>query len=85
MVAADGQTGRTEDEQKVVPGMLYMEETCLTPERWRFLFLGVGTVLRLERAVWSMVKWQRQAANEYAPPHPPFPLSRDGAPCAPAA
>ena len=29
--------------------------------------LGVGTVLRLERDAWSMVKWLRQAANEYPP------------------
>ena len=29
--------------------------------------LGVGTVLRLERDAWSMVKWLRQATNEY--PH----------------
>ena len=38
---------------------------------------GVGTVLRLERDAWSMVKWLRQATNEYAlpplspPPHTP--------------
>ena len=33
--------------------------------------LGVGTVLRLERDAWSMVKRLRQATNEYAPPlHP---------------
>ena len=30
--------------------------------------LGVGAVLRLERDAWSMVKWLRQATNEYAPP-----------------
>ena len=32
--------------------------------------LGVGTVLRLERNAWSMVKWLRQATNEYAPLSP---------------
>ena len=32
--------------------------------------LGIGTVLRLERDVWSMVKRLRQATNEYAPPPP---------------
>ena len=32
--------------------------------------LGVGTVLRLERDAWSMVKRLRQATNEYAPPPP---------------
>ena len=32
--------------------------------------VGVGTVLRLERDAWSMVKRLRQATNEYAPPHP---------------
>ena len=32
--------------------------------------LGVGTVLRLERDAWSMVKRLRQATNEYAPPLP---------------
>ena len=29
--------------------------------------LGVGTVLRLERDAWSIVKGLRQATNEYAP------------------
>ena len=34
--------------------------------------LGVGTVLRLERDTWLMVKWLRQATSEYAtPPLPP--------------
>ena len=34
--------------------------------------LGVGTVLRLERDAWSMVKRLRQATNEYTPaPHRP--------------
>ena len=34
--------------------------------------LGVGTVLRLKRDAWSMVKLLRQATeNEYAPPPPP--------------
>ena len=32
--------------------------------------LGVGTVLRLERDAWSMVKRLRQATNEYALPPP---------------
>ena len=30
--------------------------------------VGVGTVLRLERDAWSMVKPLRQATNEYATP-----------------
>ena len=30
--------------------------------------LGEGTVLRLERDAWSMVKWLRQATDEYPPP-----------------
>ena len=30
--------------------------------------LGVGTVLRLERDAWSMVKSLRRATNEYVPP-----------------
>ena len=30
--------------------------------------VGAGTVLRLERDAWSMVKRQRQAPNEYASP-----------------
>ena len=29
--------------------------------------LGVGTVFRLERDAWSMVKLLRQATNEYTP------------------
>ena len=34
--------------------------------------LGVGTVLRLERDAWSMVKCLRQATDKYAPtPTPP--------------
>ena len=32
------------------------------------LGVGVGTVLRLERDAWLMVKCLRQATNEYAPP-----------------
>ena len=32
--------------------------------------LGVGTVLRLERDAWSMVKGLRQVTNEYASPPP---------------
>ena len=39
--------------------------------------LGVGTVLRLERDAWSMLKWLRRATNEDTPPlnmpPPPFP------------
>ena len=36
--------------------------------------IGVGTVLRLERDAWSMLKGLRQATNVYAPPPPlPFP------------
>ena len=30
--------------------------------------LGVGTVLRLERDAWSIVRSLRQATNEYVPP-----------------
>ena len=33
--------------------------------------LGVGTVLRLDRNAWSMVKRLRQATHEYAPPPSP--------------
>ena len=40
--------------------------------------LGVGTVLRLERDAWSMVKRLRQATNEYAPPFRRPPLSQSG-------
>ena len=32
--------------------------------------IGVATVLRLGRDVWSTVKQLRQAANEYAPTSP---------------
>ena len=43
--------------------------------------LGVGTVLRLERDAWSMVKLLRQATNEYAPPpSPPSPISPSPSP-----
>ena len=30
------------------------------------LVVGVGTVLRLERDAWSLVKWLRLATNQYA-------------------
>ena len=33
--------------------------------------LGVGTVLRLQRGAWPMVKSLRQATNEYAATLPP--------------
>ena len=39
------------------------------------LIVGVGTVLRLERDAWSMVKGLRRAANEYAPP--PLHVTKD--------
>ena len=32
--------------------------------------VGLGTVFRLERDAWSMVKRRRPATNEYTP-HPP--------------
>ena len=32
--------------------------------------LGVGTMLRLERDAWSIVKRLRQATHEYLPPPP---------------
>ena len=36
-------------------------------------------MLRLERDAWSMVKWLRQATNEYAPLNmPPPPASARG-------
>ena len=35
---------------------------------------GTGMVLRLERVVWSMVTWLRQAAKEYASPLSPLVL-----------
>ena len=34
--------------------------------------LGEGTVLRLERDAWSMVKLPRHATNESPPPPPPL-------------
>ena len=48
-----------------------------------FLF-EVGTVLRLERDAWSMVKCLRQAANQYPPPtpHSPFVFVRNALVCA---
>ena len=38
------------------------------PKMLEVSLVGVGTVLRLGRDVWSMVKWLRQATNEYLPP-----------------
>ena len=35
--------------------------------KWEVSLSGVGTVLRLERDAWSMVKRLRQATNEYPP------------------
>ena len=35
-------------------------------------FIGVGTVLRLERNAWSMAKGLRQAIDENPPPSPCF-------------
>ena len=39
----------------------------MTAQMLKVSLLGVGTVLRLERDGWSMVKRLRQATNEYAP------------------
>ena len=46
---------------------MYGAKTWWSPKCWRCLW-GVGTVLRLERDAWSMGKWLRQAANDYAAP-----------------
>ena len=51
-----------------VPGM---EKSKMIAQRLEVSLLGVGTVLRLERDAWSMVKLLRQATNEYTPPPSP--------------
>ena len=54
MVGTDGETGRGQDKQK----QLYV--TCgkyvTSAKILEVSLLGVGTVLRLERDAWSMVK-----------------------------
>ena len=47
-----------------------MEKNVMSAQMLEVSLLGVGTVLRLERDAWSMVKWLRQATNEYASPPP---------------
>ena len=48
-----------------------MEKSKMIAQRLEVSLLGVGTVLRLERDAWSMVKLLRQATNEYTPPPSP--------------
>ena len=43
----------------------------MSAQKLEVSLIGVGTVLRLERDSWSMVKRPRQPTNEYAPPTPP--------------
>ena len=45
-----------------------MEKNAMSAQLLEVSLLGVGTVLRLERGARSMVKWLRQATNEYRPP-----------------
>ena len=61
MVAGDGETGRA-NSFYVVYGRSVMSAQMLEVS----LLLGVGTVLRLERDAWSMVKRLRQEKNECA-------------------
>ena len=74
MVTADGEIGRRWDEQKVSMQYSYMEnKRNERPDVGVSIIslIGAGTVLRLERDVWSMAKWLRQATTEYAfPPRP---------------
>ena len=75
MEAQDGETGRT--------GIRHVEGSCVVYGRsavstlaLEVSLLGVGTVLRLERDAWSMVKRLGQVTNEYAPPSPLFLVRR---------
>ena len=68
MLATDGETGRGQNKQTVF--VYYVHKKRNERPMLEVSLLGVGTVLRLERDAWSMVKWLRQATNEYAPPPP---------------
>ena len=52
MVATEGETTRGKDEQKVVT----YGQNVMSAQMLEMSLLGVGTVLRLERDTWSMVK-----------------------------
>ena len=48
----------------------------MSAQTFEVSLFGVGTVLRLERDAWSVVKLLRQTTNEHAPPPPPPPVSQ---------
>ena len=56
----------------------------LSTELFEASLLGVGTVIRLKRDAWSMVKGLRQATNEYAPSSSSVVESERSSPCTPA-
>ena len=66
MVATDGETGRGYDERNAsyATYVTKVMTAHMLEVSWR-----VGTVLRLERDAWSMVKLLRQATNEPPPAH----------------
>ncbi|CAM9392162.1 unnamed protein product, partial [Sphacelaria rigidula] len=62
-------------KRRIRTGIRYVNGFCVVSgrnvmgtEMLEVSLLGVGTVLRLERDAWSMVKRPRQATNEHAPP-----------------
>ena len=68
MVATEGETGGGYVKQKV---SVTCGKNVMSAQMLEVSLSGVGTVLRLERDTWSMVKRLRQATNEYAPPPGP--------------
>ena len=55
MVAAEGETGRGQDKQRVSINVVYGRST-MSAQMLEVSLLGVGTVLLLEGDAWSMVK-----------------------------
>ena len=55
------------DGDRISSFYLVCGRSVMSAQMLEVSLLGVGTVLRLERDAWSMVKWLRQATNEYAP------------------
>ena len=68
MMATDGETGRGYDKQKVY--IVTYGRNVLNAKILEVSLLVAGTVFRLERDAWSMVKCLRQATNEHT--HTPF-------------
>ena len=65
------QTAKQDGDRISKPFYVIYGKSAISAQTLEVSLLGVGTVLRLERDAWSMVKRLKQATNQYAPTPPP--------------